>query len=106
MSDGGGEVHNIPFDIIIRPLPPYYKQEKVDSIAETLQTDPSKVPPITVLWVQGKNKENFYYSFGGCHRYHAYQKLNTKVVPAIIQRITVDELKTFIGNDLPMALRD
>lgn len=61
MADGGGEVHNIPFNIIIRPLPPYFNQEKVDSIADTLQKDPSKVPPITVLWVQGKKKKLFYF---------------------------------------------
>lgn len=49
MCDGGGEIHNIPIKFIQRPLVPSVNESKVESLCETIDTDSSKVPPVTVM---------------------------------------------------------
>lgn len=102
MCDGVGEIHNIPIDVIIRPLPPMVTEGKVESLCTALAAGKDEdIPPVTVMWVKGREGGDYYYAFGGCHRYTAYKKQGRTTIPAIIQRATVEELRTAMGGSVP-----
>ena len=105
MCDGGGEIHNIPLAVIRRPLVPPVNETKVTSLCETIESEPDKVPPVTVMWIKGSEGGNYYYAFGGCHRYEAYKKLQKETIPAIIQVSTLDNLRAILGASAPKELK-
>jgi sulfiredoxin len=105
MSDGVGEVHDIPIAVIQRPLVPAVDGSKVESLCSALaKGDDDQIPPVTVLWVKGREGGDYYYAFGGCHRYTAYKKAGRETIPAIIQKGTIDQLKILMGGSVPDLL--
>lgn len=90
-------------DVIIRPLVLEVNNEKVQSLMDTLEdpSNASSVPPIDVLWIIGSEGGNYFYSFGGCHRYTAHKRLGRKSIPAKLVKSTIDDLRVYLGSSTP-----
>ena len=106
MSDGyrDGAIVDVPLSVITRPLDSPVDAAKVCSLVETLRSDRNAVPPITLLWIQGEQGGNYYFSFGGCHRLVAHRESGATTVRALLQRGTLADLRLFLGASAPTRL--
>ncbi|GEQ70981.1 hypothetical protein JCM33374_g4662 [Metschnikowia sp. JCM 33374] len=106
----------VPLSQIRRPIPPVLDYQKIDAMVSTLggtpmesatckleNITPGELPPIDVFLVREQGK-SYYFAFGGCHRFQAYDRLRTKDVdPPVKVRIlpaTRKTLKVYLGGSV------
>ena len=109
-----GKITYLPLSEIKRPIPPVLDESKIVAMASTLEGKPmasstctleqavdanGELPPIDVLAVRESGR-TYYFAFGGCHRFQAYEragggKVKCKVLPA-----TKNQLKLYLGGSL------
>lgn len=114
------QIREIPLSQIRRPIAPVLDYQKIDAMVSTLNGKPSasktctledaekmdgKLPPIDVLCVR-ENGQMYYFAFGGCHRFQAYDKaaetskekdtlVRCKILPA-----TRSQLRLYVGSSI------
>ncbi|CCD23694.1 sulfiredoxin NDAI_0C00330 [Naumovozyma dairenensis CBS 421] len=113
-------ITEIPLSQIRRPIMPVLDTQKIDAMVSTMNGIPmasktcslesaqsmdGKLPPIDVMVVR-HNDENYYFAFGGCHRFQAYDRqakdkddsnylVRCKLIPA-----TERQLKMYVGGSI------
>jgi sulfiredoxin len=101
----------IPLNEIRRPIPPVLDHDKINLMVSTLNCVPmasatcevadivaGELPPIDVFKVREHGK-NYYFAFGGCHRFQAYERLGPEsLVKCRILPATRDSLKVYLGG--------
>ncbi|KAH3675939.1 hypothetical protein WICMUC_002235 [Wickerhamomyces mucosus] len=109
------QIHYLPLKQINRPIPPVLDYDKIDSMVSQLNGIPmasktctleeakifnGELPPIDVLAIR-ESGQTYYFAFGGCHRFQAYEKLNgEKLVKCKILPATKRQLKLYLGGSL------
>lgn len=109
-------ITEIPLSQIRRPIAPVLDHSKIDAMVSTLDGEPmasatctleqaqeskGQLPPVDVLCVR-ESGQTYYFAFGGCHRFQAYERraaqeqrdvpVRSKVIPA-----TRHQLKLYVG---------
>lgn len=115
----------IPLSQIRRPIPPVLDYDKIDAMVGTLSGKPmasktcsleeasemnGELPPIDVMCVR-ENGENYYFAFGGCHRFQAYERINAQgeqeaMVRCKILPATRKQLRLYVGSSVDKMFED
>ncbi|WIA11405.1 hypothetical protein OEZ85_011523 [Tetradesmus obliquus] len=74
----------MPVSAINRPLPSTLDNSKVQQFVQDMQAG-AVFTPIEVAWVQD-NWDNYYFAFGGCHRWAAVKQLGLPTIRARLIR--------------------
>ena len=103
----------VPLSEIKRPIPPVLDYQKIDAMLSTLKGVPmesatykveditaGELPPIDVFKI--RKWKNFYFAFGGCHRFQAYDRISKEtekevMVKSRILPATRKSLRIYLG---------
>ncbi|KAI3405752.1 hypothetical protein KGF56_001359 [Candida oxycetoniae] len=113
----------VPLHEIRRPIPPVLDHQKIDAMVSTLKGVPmesatckieditgGELPPIDVFKIREEGK-NYYFAFGGCHRFQAYDKISKEngkevLVKCRILPATRKTLKIYLGSSVDEMFND
>ena len=114
----------VPLHEIKRPIPPVLDHQKIDAMVSTLKGVPmgsatckvediteGELPPIDVFKVREKGK-TYYFAFGGCHRFQAYDRLSQEdnckeiMVKSRIIPATKKTLELYLGSSVHSIFED
>eukprot|EP00389_Voromonas_pontica_P004162 GDKH01006186.1.p1 GENE.GDKH01006186.1~~GDKH01006186.1.p1 ORF type:complete len:113 (-),score=24.46 GDKH01006186.1:220-558(-) len=98
-----GDVYDVPMSAINRPLPPVLDEAKVEAMMSSLKEGKS-LPAINVLHVEGKSGQDYYFGFGGCHRFEAHKRLGRPTVLGTVTEVSRGVLKHHLGASTPQDL--
>ncbi|SAM01925.1 hypothetical protein [Absidia glauca] len=96
------EVYDVPLSAINRPLPSALERSKVDEMKQKLN-DPSHdldLTPIDVHHVRYKD-EDYYFAFGGCHRWAAHKELERPTIRAKLIETPPSVINSYLGASSP-----
>lgn len=114
------KISELPLSSIRRPIAPVLDYEKIDAMVSTMKGVPTAsrtcsleqatelngtLPPIDVVRVREEGKD-YFFAFGGCHRFQAYDRLaqesgdqdiavRCKILPA-----TRKQLRLYVGESI------
>lgn len=106
----------VPLSQIRRPIPPVLDYQKIDAMVSTLKGAPmasatcaienitsGELPPVDVFLVREQGK-SYYFAFGGCHRFQAYDRLSQEggdpMVTCRILPATRKTLRVYLGSSV------
>ena len=117
------EIHYIPLNLIRRPIQPVLDEDKIQSMISTIhdqqQQQPTTttstsstnsessvlLPPIDVLTVK-HNSQTYYFGFGGCHRFQAYERAGLEKVPCKLVPCSKQSLSLYLGAGAERLFKD
>eukprot|EP01027_Heterolobosea_sp_BB2_P012362 GEZU01017922.1.p1 GENE.GEZU01017922.1~~GEZU01017922.1.p1 ORF type:complete len:127 (+),score=38.27 GEZU01017922.1:57-437(+) len=94
------DVYDVPMSVIKRPIPSILDEEKVQSLMQSIQNE-EDVTPIDIMWIKGEEGGNYYYAFGGCHRWEAHKRLGRTTIKGKLIETTPQTLQTYLGASAP-----
>ncbi|KAK9366823.1 ParB/Sulfiredoxin [Lipomyces kononenkoae] len=101
----------LPLSSIRRPIVPVLDEDKISRMIETLaqtadaDAEDDGLPPIDVLRVR-KNGKDWYFGFGGCHRFQAYERTGRKTVKCKVVPVTESMLKMYVGGSVEEMFKE
>nr|XP_037269493.1 putative sulfiredoxin isoform X2 [Rhipicephalus microplus] len=60
-----------------------------------------QVTPVDILWIKGRDGGNYYYAFGGNHRFEAHYRLGLATIRAKLIPSVPASLLPYLGGSAP-----
>ncbi|GAA5823610.1 hypothetical protein JCM11251_000697 [Rhodosporidiobolus azoricus] len=90
----------VPMRVINRPLPSVLDQSKVERFMEDIKKG-DDFTPIEVLRTEAPDGKQYYFAFGGCHRYEAHKRLKSETIPGRIINVPPSAIRMYLGAGCP-----
>ncbi|KAI8991688.1 ParB/Sulfiredoxin [Mycotypha africana] len=96
------DVYDVPMSAINRPIPSILDREKVENMKTILQIPDreKELTPIDVHHVQYQGKD-YYFAFGGCHRWAANKELGRETIRAKLIDTPPSMISNYLGASSP-----